>query len=354
MSQEYFSEDEKLEVVRLLGELGASPEHIASILENPLQDYPPSMLFGRRATLSAVGLSSETGMDLSEVHRLYRLCGVPFDDVDEIRFGHRDVALCKLFHLVGAGFMPIDERDDLFRLVGASIARISEGSIASYSQVVEVPIWDDGFSAIESIRSLHTGVQVVEQMADGISGLLRHHFAESTERQRLAQATDSNRLLYRSAVGFIDLVGFTAISRKMSIEELASVVREFEARAFDIVTDFGGRVVKHIGDEVMFTAPTVESGCAAVLGLIDGFSDERVQPRGGLAFGDMLTRGGDHYGPVVNLASRLGDHAVPGEVLCDAGVAEGIGDRYVAEPAGRRQLKGFDEPIRVWSLSHCP
>ena len=54
---------------------------------------------------------------------------------------------------------------------------------------------------------------------------------------------------------------------------------------------------------------------------------------------------------MVNLASRLADLAIPGEVLADDNVRVAAGDsELVFEGAGRRQLKGFDEPVPVYSL----
>jgi adenylate cyclase len=74
----------------------------------------------------------------------------------------------------------------------------------------------------------------------------------------------------------------------------------------------------------------------------------------------MVARYGDLYGPTVNLASRLADIAVPGELLAGADIATavaaapdgGVGLRF--EPAGRRLLKGFDEPLVVTSVSLEP
>lgn len=60
----------------------------------------------------------------------------------------------------------------------------------------------------------------------------------------------------------------------------------------------------------------------------------------------MLFRHGDYYGPVVNLAARLADQAVPGELLVDDVTAADARD-LVFEPGGRRELKGFDKPVRV-------
>src|SRR4029450_3701669 len=89
-----------------------------------------------------------------------------------------------------------------------------------------------------------------------------------------------------------------------------------------------------------------------------------MQPRGGMSWGEVLYRGGDYYGREVNLASRLVDAAIPGEVLVDTAVVaavEGEGEGAVAggastlpdlrfERAGRRVLKGFADPIEVWSV----
>ena len=66
------------------------------------------------------------------------------------------------------------------------------------------------------------------------------------------------RLHYRYAVGFIDLVGFTPISQTMSGQQLRLFMRDFEGRAHDSVTAAGARLVKLIGDEVMFVAPDAD------------------------------------------------------------------------------------------------
>ncbi len=57
------------------------------------------------------------------------------------------------------------------------------------------------------------------------------------------------------AVGFADMVGFTMLSQHLGDEELAAVVARFEELAHDTVVALGGRVVKMIGDEVMFVVP---------------------------------------------------------------------------------------------------
>jgi class 3 adenylate cyclase len=86
--------------------------------------------------------------------------------------------------------------------------------------------------------------------------------------------------------------------------------------------------------------------------MTEQFTASGIQPRGGLAFGEVIMHHGDYYGPVVNLASRLTDNAVPGEVLVDSAArAASVETDICFEPAGRRQLKGFDEPVPVFALA---
>jgi adenylate cyclase len=156
----------------------------------------------------------------------------------------------------------------------------------------------------------------------------------------------------RMAVGFVDMVGSTQAANQLSSRALLEKVASFEARAFDLASENGGWIVKHVGDEVMFVALSGDVGCELALAMTEEFTASGIQPRSGVAFGEVITFHGDYYGPVVNLASRLTDQAVPGEVLVDGAVRETTEDPAICfEPAGRRQLKGFDDPVSVFSLS---
>src|SRR6266446_10029006 len=134
---------------------------------------------------------------------------------------------------------------------------------------------------------------------------------------------------------------------------LGALVERFEALASDAVAARDGRVVKLVGDAVMFVAVDPSAACDIALTLLERFAgDPAVTPRGGLAEGRLLARGGDYYGSAVNLASRLGELAVPREVLATAEVASAAArDRFRFEPAGRRILKGFDAPVALYAVA---
>src|SRR5690606_36720162 len=131
----------------------------------------------------------------------------------------------------------------------------------------------------------------------------RRHLQVAARRRLLrGEAADAEGLV----VGFADLVGFTALSQQASDAELAGVVDHFEHLTYDIIVGHGGRVVKMIGDEVMFVVEDPEAAAEIALELADASrdADQLTDVRVGMALGPALEREGDVYGPTVNLASR--------------------------------------------------
>jgi len=151
-------------------------------------------------------------------------------------------------------------------------------------------------------------------------------------------------------VAFVDLVGSTALAQRLPIGQIGAVLSEFERLAADAVTAGAGRVVKLIGDEVLYTASDEAAGAAIALALAHTFAAHPQIPsvRAGLAAGDVLLRDGDVFGPVVNLAARVVRLAAPGEVLAPVSLARAAG--VAAEPLGRHELKGFGEEVELCRL----
>ena len=125
--------------------------------------------------------------------------------------------------------------------------------------------------------------------------LLNRHLADSA--RRLADDHGAAGEGAPLCVGFADQVGYTRLSQSLDERQLASLVEQFETVASDAVVAHGGRVVKMIGDEVMFAAApaaAIEIG----LTLADAFGgDDLPEVRVGLACGRVVIRAGDVFGP---------------------------------------------------------
>ncbi|MEL6981779.1 MAG: adenylate/guanylate cyclase domain-containing protein [Actinomycetota bacterium] len=239
-----------------------------------------------------------------------------------------------------------------FRVIGSSLARMAEAGVSIFLTDIESPHLAAQGSELVLAKKVLDANSLIDGMMAELDPALRRHVLHAIERTRLSSINEFERLQYRYAVGFVDLVGFTPLSQSMSARELSTFLREFEGRATDAVTAAGARLVKLIGDEAMFVAPDPDSACRvsqALMTTVATAAGGEVRPRGGVAYGDVLVRGGDYHGQVVNLAARLVNEAVPQELL----VTEAFADAttcLVFEPAGRRMLKGFDEPVVVRSI----
>jgi adenylate cyclase len=160
------------------------------------------------------------------------------------------------------------------------------------------------------------------------------------------------------AVGFADMVGFTLLSQHLSDPELAAVVRRFEELSHDIVTGLGGRVVKMIGDEVMFVVESVADAARIGLDLADAYADDELlsDVRVGLALGPVLLREGDYFGTTVNLAHRIVNIGNPGTVLVSnefqAALLSTAPDVYTTKPLRPRLLKDLGR-VQLWWLGRA-
>jgi adenylate cyclase len=174
--------------------------------------------------------------------------------------------------------------------------------------------------------------------------MYRRHLAAATE-QRLLMGTEAGRGAINLSVGFADMTGFTEVSAALSAEELADTIEHFNAATADVIAQRGGRVVKTIGDEVMFTTSDPGRGAEVAVALLDAVSLDRGTPqlRVGLATGPVLAREGDVFGTPVNLASRLVTIARPDSALVDRASRDALvdDDRFELSTLAPRRLKGL-------------
>ncbi len=234
---------------------------------------------------------------------------------------------------ISVGVTSLDVAIQLTRVIGSSMARIAEAEVQA-SAHREPP---------ESARMAELYALTAGGPLGGLGNnfelVWRRHLQAALRRHTMESGDGEHSL----SVGFCDLVGFTAMSQQLTDDELAAVVSRFEELAYDTVAAGGGRVVKMIGDEVMYVVedPTVAAHIG--LALADAYAGEEQlsDVRVGIAHGPVLGREGDYFGPVVNLAHRIVNIAFPGTVVVSTEVAEAIDEAagLEARPLRPRYLK---------------
>ncbi len=168
--------------------------------------------------------------------------------------------------------------------------------------------------------------------------------------RRLTRPSERNTV--EMAIGFADLSGYTELAEELDDRQLAELLDQFEIVAFDTVAELGGRVVKTIGDEIMFVGPP-DAVASIALALLDRARtiEELPSVRLGISFGSVLSRDGDYFGPIVNLASRITNRARPGTVLASAGIHDVLVDdeRFRWRPLRTRRIRGIGE-VKLFAL----
>jgi len=169
--------------------------------------------------------------------------------------------------------------------------------------------------------------------------------------QRGVYGDDRDYPLLR-AIGFADLVNFTARTEDASAREFYDLVSEFTDRCWDIIVERGGRVISFIGDAVLFAGDDINVGAEVALGLAaPGALGDCGQVRVGLVWTRVLATHGDVFGPGVNMAARIASAGIPGEVYVGPGVAAQLISvpRYqvVQYPAFEARGLGLVEPSRL-------
>jgi adenylate cyclase len=281
-----------------------------------------------------------TGLDSHLVIELWRSLGYPDSRPGEKVFTDTDVEILeRVGDLVAVNEQAAGGIVQISRVIGSSIARIASAQVDLISgpqvsgDTPEPQIPDDE-RVVEGLGSL---LPVAPRVFEVV---WRRHLRAAARRRMLVVAGDEGT---SALVGFADLVGFTALSQQVSDPELARLVTRFENLSFEVVTAAGGRIVKMLGDEVMFTVTQPQAGADIALSLVEATRDDEDLPevRVGMSYGPVLEREGDLYGPVVNLASRATVIANPGSVVVGPAVAEQLsGDpAYVLRRMRPRYLK---------------
>lgn len=286
-------------------------------------------------------IADATGLSPAQISQLWRSLGFAEPRPGDRIFTDVDVDMLRTIgQLLDMGMIDDDLTVQMARVIGSSLSRVASALIDAVDPAeptnrhIGAPGGkDEDFAAVAPLL-LPTLLQVMDFV------WRRHVQAEAGARMAREHAgTDPDH----RAVGFADLVGFTALSQQVTAHELAAVVDRFEAIAYDTVGRLGGRVVKMIGDEVMFSVPDVRAAAEIALSLSETYrdDDELSDVRVGLAAGPVLQREADLYGPVVNRASRIVNIAFPGTVVCGDEVQDALADdpAFQWKSIGQRNLK---------------
>ena len=308
-------------------------------------------------------LAEYAGVSVATARVFWRTLGFPQPGDDEQIFTAADVtALRQAVAWVAEG--QLDQRGAIS--LGRSIAHTSERLVlwqveAIVDDVARRLSVDDTAARMMALQRIGDFRSVLEKQ---LVYAWRRHLDALLERtsaeveQARSNGANPRALPLVRAIGFADLTSSTEYLVRLSAAELASFVQRFESIARDVISTAGARVVKTIGDAVLFVADRPEIGAEVAINLNRAIEDARDVPpvRIGMVWGRLLSRFGDVFGPPVNLAARLTDIAEPGTILVDQPTADELvkvkqstGKEFILETLPEREIRGIGTltPVRL-------
>lgn len=280
--------EDRLALLRLLAAEGTTIEEMrAALAEDRLIGLAVDAVVrppGDRMTFSE--MCERAGLDSQSGTSLLRGAGFARPDPDDRVFTDADVRCFRFLSMMALLGDPAPGLQ-ITRTAGAAMSSLAEAELAAVRSSLEAPMRAAGVGDFEQAQSFRAVASVLPEVLHVLDVFHRRHLLAGMRTRIL---WDAGRPNVDAAVGFADVVGYTAHVQAVDAAGLAAMVDRFETAARGAIADAGGRLVKLIGDEVMFQATTAAGGCRIAADLLRAFASDAALPdlRVGLAFGRML------------------------------------------------------------------
>jgi adenylate cyclase len=304
------------------------------------QERLERILLGGERRYTRLQVADKAGVPIERATRLWRALGFATVADDDVVFTEADVeAVRTADQLISSGLLDARLETSVTRALGQHLSRLAEWQVSMLWTLIteNEELGRDDKQVALLVERLVPELQRVQDF------VWRRHLAAFAGR---ALASPDEDLKARTEVaGFVDMVGYTRLTRRTGEAELSEILERFEALATEVVAEHHGRIVKMIGDEVLFVADSPVDAAEIALTLTERTSADPGLPevRAGMAAGRILSRFGDVYGSVVNLAARLTSIARPGTILVDRELARDLASArgFSVRPRRPAAVRGY-------------
>jgi adenylate cyclase len=310
---------------------------------------------GAEQTLTVEEVAEETGLEPELVERILVILGTP-KGRERLLTPEDAAALRHCARVLAAGF-PLVAFLQLVRVYVQSMRRIADAEVRLFHLYVHEPLIRDAVPELEMAAQMGELAEDILPLAAPLTEYLHKRYLRFFVDQDVVGHMESGLGMDTAEIQlgqvtvtlcFIDLTGFTRYTEEEGDIEALDVIERF-VETVESTLPQEATIVKTIGDEVMVVSPDAAALTEWAVELLDRFP-QRPQPRVGIHCGDAVYRDGDYFGSQVNLAHRVVNRALAGEVLVTDRVANAIAgrDRLGFEPIGQGKLKGFPVPTDLF------
>jgi adenylate cyclase len=324
-------------------------------LDNPLYD-----LIAPLTSRSFRDVATETGVPLELLRVLREALGFALPEPDD-RMREDELRVVPLIQkLVSSGF-PTSVLDRLLRVYGDALRRIAEVEADWWHRYVVLPSLASGMTEVEMHEAtLGFGVELEPLLEQALLAIYHAHQEHTWVENLIGEIEDAldrtglrSRLIRPPAICFLDITGYTRLTEERGDEAAAELAARLTPLVQRPAERHDGKVVKWLGDGVMFHFREPTGAVVAALEMVDAISAAGLPPAHvGLHTGPVVFQGGDYFGRTVNLAARIGERAAPGQVLVTQEIVDRVASDDIAfEPIGAVELKGVSEPVSLHAVT---
>jgi adenylate cyclase len=320
---------------------------------------------GGTTRVSVEEIASRSGVSVARVTRALLAAGIPAGPGTDVP--EELVDLMAAFE-AGAQLMGDDAILAFTRVLGASAINIAEAAVALFWAEFGPGSVSEGPDELVRARISEAATTAFLAVPPVLSEIVIEQFERAQQRVQAVRSwwgpvaageavADTDGPTETVALGFVDLVGSTAWAHQLNLRDQNLALTRFESAAWSSAILAGGRVVKMIGDEVFFAAPTADAACRIGTEVCRAAVEDPLLPpaRGVVGTGLATPREGDYFGPLVNLLSRLVKTGGPSElVVTEAAAADLEPDRWSLHELTPVELRGIPEPVRVFTVLPQP
>lgn len=302
--------------------MGAEGTNTPDRLEDAVVERLRALLGLGPPTLRRADVALATGIPSERSVRWWRAMGFPEVGDEAVAFGPAEIEILRrIDSFVDASVLTEDDVLRLARTMGVALSRVTDAQVELLAAAIRVEL--SGAHPPEHQDDVLPAA--IEAMGEAVTYLWTHHLLAALTRALVREEGAVDQ-----AVGFADMTGFSRLSRSLGTGAIARLIDAFEAAVFDAVTSLGGRVIKLIGDEVLFVAPDIMVAAEITMGIAErvAANDDMPPIHCGAAYGPAVNVGGDVFGPTVNLAARLTSVARPGTLVVPRVDADPLIERW--------------------------
>ncbi len=346
----------RLDFVRhRLAQDGYDPESLAAgIREGRVESMYGRRLFDAGSALGLDEAAERAGLEPDELQQLTSALGFSWSGLRE-----SDMDIFDILRVARDAGLPWEAILGVTRVVGDSLRRIADTEIRVVHVYIHERLMAAGASE-EEVEQLISGIEqnLAPLMNPMIQRLHSEYLLEAMMEDAFFHLADSDRQAkelgsVEATIAFVDIASFTALAEASGDDTAVRVLDKIDAIVRPLLVEHDGKLVKQVGDGFMLAFRDPADAVRFALTTHAALARDPDLPaiRVGINTGPALYRTGDYLGGAVNVASRVVNAAMAGQILMTEPVAKAASNEGIpVEEVGVRMMRGVDDPLALYRV----